>query len=101
MEREDAGPNSDAARWPAGWRYAGLLIGLVARPGLNDLWRRHPHWIGVAVGLCWWLWLAPSALGWVIVAVSLLSAARSTWPLRPAPRTGAEARLRLPGGAVR
>jgi hypothetical protein len=41
-----------------------------------------PHLVGVALGLVWWLWLTPSVLGWVIVAISLLSAVRPVVSVR-------------------
>ena len=38
-----------------------------------------PHLLGVIFGIAWWLWLSPSFLGWVIVMISLVSAARPSW----------------------
>jgi hypothetical protein len=35
--------------------------------------RRWPHAVGCVVGLAWWLWLSPSALGLAIVLMSVLS----------------------------
>jgi hypothetical protein len=45
----------------------------------RDAWRQWPAIWGVLAGVAWWLWLTPSALGWVIVAVSLVSSWRSGW----------------------
>ena len=41
-----------------------------------------PHLTGVGFGLVWWLWLAPSVFGWVIVAISLISAVRPALSVR-------------------
>jgi hypothetical protein len=49
---------------------------------LRDALSRWPHLFGVVVGLAWWLWLAPSAVGWLIVAVFLASSLRPTWRSR-------------------
>lgn len=49
---------------------------------LRDALSRWPHLFGVVVGLVWWLWLAPSAVGWLIVAVFLASSLRPTWRSR-------------------
>ena len=37
---------------------------------------RWPQLAGVAFGLAWWLFLTPSILGWLVVAISLLSVVR-------------------------
>jgi hypothetical protein len=42
----------------------------------GDIAARWPHWIVVAGGLVWWLFLAPSALGWLIVGWGLASSIR-------------------------
>ena len=47
-----------------------------------ELLARWPHLAGVAGGLVWWLFLSPSLLGWVVVAISLLSALRPVSGLR-------------------
>ncbi|HUY37050.1 MAG TPA: hypothetical protein VMV69_30305 [Pirellulales bacterium] len=61
-----------------------LAAGLAVRTPL-DAWRQWPQVWGVAAGIGWWLWLTPSALGWVIVVLSLGSAWRSPWrPVREA-----------------
>lgn len=59
-----------------------LLVSLVfiAR-SWQTLWEfvaTWPHLLGVIAGLTWWLWLSPSIIGWIIVVISLLSAARPT-----------------------
>jgi hypothetical protein len=33
---------------------------------------RYPQLLGVFLGIVWWLWFAPSLLGWIIVLLSLL-----------------------------
>ncbi|NUQ61404.1 MAG: hypothetical protein HUU20_02880 [Pirellulales bacterium] len=43
---------------------------------------RWPAAIGVLVGLAWWAWLEPSALGWVIVLLTLALAAIPGWKRR-------------------
>jgi hypothetical protein len=40
---------------------------------------RWPHVLGVVAGLAWWLWLWPSALGWVIILACLVCCVRSGW----------------------
>ncbi len=52
---------------------------IAPRLNLAEHCQRRPHWIGVLLGLLWWLTLWPSALGWLIIAVSLLSAVRPRW----------------------
>ncbi len=49
----------------------------------RELVSRWPHWIGVLAGLAWWLWLAPSALGLLIVALSLAAAYICPFVRRP------------------
>ena len=49
----------------------------VRRPLVRAVLSRWPHAFGVAIGLAWWLWLAPSIVGWGIVLLSLLAALRS------------------------
>ena len=59
---------------------AALVLYLVASRGQVGEWlARWPHACGVAVGIAWWLFLAPSVLGLVLVAVSVLGAFRSPW----------------------
>ena len=59
---------------------------------------RWPHTYGVVLGLCWWLWLWPSILGLLLVAVSLSAAVRSGWR-RPHPSGSAIVRLSPTGRA--
>jgi hypothetical protein len=60
-----------------------ILAVLAVQSGLAAAaFSRWPHLAGVGVGLAWWLWLWPSALGWVIVAVSLLASLRPGWRRR-------------------
>lgn len=56
-----------------------LLYVLAARGILEEWLARWPAACGVVAGIVWWLFLAPSVLGWVLVAVSVLSALRSPW----------------------
>ncbi len=68
-------------RWlaAAGW---GLLVAgawALGRTRRAQWLTKWPHAAGVVVGLAWWLWLSPSVLGWLIVAVSLAAAAHSAW----------------------
>ncbi|HJT31499.1 MAG TPA: hypothetical protein VJ783_05565 [Pirellulales bacterium] len=77
------------ADWPLRTEYTMLIaaVSLVAvaamrHPTVTDAWRRWPQLLLAIVGVGWWLWLAPSALGFVLIAVSLWSALRSAW--RPA-----------------
>jgi len=46
---------------------------------LPALLSRWPHVLGVVAGLAWWLWLWPSAFGWLIVLASLFCSLRSGW----------------------
>jgi len=50
--------------------------------------RRWPEAVGVAVGVGWWLWLSPSALGWLIVAASLMLSLRPSGGRRQTPDPG-------------
>jgi len=52
------------------------VVGLRTRT-LHAWFARWPAVFGVVAGLAWWLWLWPSVLGWAIIVVSLLAAARS------------------------
>lgn len=56
-----------------------VAIGLAGVPLASEGPSRWPQMLGVALGLAWWLWLAPSVLGWLIVGFSLFSAWRSAW----------------------
>jgi hypothetical protein len=60
---------------------AGILVvvGGIRHGVLVRLLNRWPHAGGVLVGLAWWLWLWPSALGGLIVLASVASAIRSNW----------------------
>lgn len=58
---------------------AALLLALATRRGaLVELVRRWPQPAVAAIGVCWWLWLSPSPLGWLLIAASLIAAFR--WP---------------------
>ena len=88
-------------RWPVfsrGWRRGRLLVALLPTAGLlltlallrshvplGEWCARWPYLFGVLAGLAWWLWLPPSFLGWVIVAISMIGAVRlpaasQRWP---------------------
>jgi hypothetical protein len=62
----------------------GLAVPMVAlglrRPRLGRWLDRRPYVVAGLIGLAWWLWLWPSALGFLIVFISLIAAARS-WAL--------------------
>jgi len=53
-----------------------IVLGVAAvliRRGLVSTWfARWPYLFGVGIGLAWWLWLAPSVVGLLIVLVVLL-----------------------------
>lgn len=51
---------------------AGLAVFLVCSGTLWHCFARWPYVFGIAAGLAWWLWLAPSILGLVIVLAVLL-----------------------------
>ena len=58
---------------------ATLLLMTAARRGvLVELVRRWPQPAIAAIGICWWLWLSPSLVGWLLIAASL--AAAFLWP---------------------
>jgi hypothetical protein len=61
----------------------GLLVAACAlerrRRASLALLSRWPHVLGVIAGLAWWLWLWPSALGWVVILASLVCSIRSGW----------------------
>ncbi|HVW38561.1 MAG TPA: hypothetical protein VHB99_14700, partial [Pirellulales bacterium] len=74
--------------WPGAWperlrqtAWIGLaIVGALTLPRLSpvtDVLRRWPHFVGVAVGLLWWLYCQPGALGWLLVAFSLAASLRS------------------------
>jgi hypothetical protein len=62
---------------------------------LGDALEAHPHVLGVLAGLAWWLWLAPSFMGWIILLASLLAGFWSLSPWGAEPVRGREAKLRL------
>jgi hypothetical protein len=62
---------------------------------------RWPHTLGVVAGLAWWLWLWPSALGWLVILACLVCCLRSGWKWykprnssRPSSSMGAARRVR-------
>jgi hypothetical protein len=58
----------------AGFLAAVGLAALLIRQGLVGNWfASRPGHLGVAIGLAWWLWLSPSALGLLIVAAVLFA----------------------------
>ncbi len=61
-----------------------LLIGWAIRATtLPDAFARWPQAAVIAVGLFWWLWLSPSAVGWIIVALGQPLARGLTGHLAP------------------
>lgn len=69
------------------WLPSLLLVGvtIVVSTGMRRGWFqewlvRWPHLAGVLVGVVWWLWLWPSAVGLVIVLLSLIASYRFSWP---------------------
>jgi hypothetical protein len=69
-------------RWLAAVAFAlaaVILFALAWRGRLGDWLLRWPHAVGVLAGLAWWLWLTPSALGWLVVLVSVVAALRRPW----------------------
>ena len=61
-----------------------LMLGLALHRGLlGEFFCRWPHLVCVLLGLAWWLWLWPSIIGLLIVAVSLASLLRSPWKASP------------------
>jgi hypothetical protein len=63
--------------WLAGMTFlamVGVWRGLWA-----GLFHRWPHLCGVAVGLAWWIWLLPEAMGLLLVLLSLASCFRFGW----------------------
>ncbi|HVX15088.1 MAG TPA: hypothetical protein VHC22_28105 [Pirellulales bacterium] len=50
---------------------------LPRQTSLADILRRWPHAFGVGLGLLWWLFCQPSALGWLVIACSLAVGLRS------------------------
>ena len=63
-----------------GWLLAaGCGWHLQRRGILGEWWARWPYVAGVCLGLAWWLWLRPSLLGLVIMALSALAAVVPSW----------------------
>lgn len=70
-----------------GLALATLLVSSVMRRGVAvEFVRRWPSVAGVVVGLAWWLWLSPSALGWLLILVSLTAGFRR--PVHSMPEPG-------------
>jgi hypothetical protein len=85
--RAEAGQLSYRVAWATGLLGV-IVLGVIGyRRGMwCELLKRWPHTMGVAVGLAWWLWLWPSALGWVIVLASVLASFYAGWKqTRPRP----------------
>jgi hypothetical protein len=77
-------PHAEPSAWSirfgmalAGSTIVGLFFWIGDRRSVRAVATRWPYWIGVVVGLLWWLTLTPSLLGWAIVAVCLIG---SFWP---------------------
>lgn len=59
---------------------ATLLLMAASRRGvLVELVRRWPQAVMVALGICWWLWLSPSFIGWALVALGLVTVFQAPW----------------------
>jgi hypothetical protein len=59
---------------------ATLLLMAASRRGvLVELVRRWPQAVIAALGICWWLWLSPSWVGWLLVALGLVAVFRRPW----------------------
>jgi hypothetical protein len=80
----DSPPRGDLPeRAVVAWSIVGISLIvylLLLRGAMGEWFVQKPHALGVLIGLAWWLWLAPSILGWVIVLVSILGALRFPWP---------------------
>jgi hypothetical protein len=83
--------------WPDGWQerlrqtaWIGLaVLCAAALPRFSvvaDALRRWPHFLGVGIGMLWWLYCQPSFLGWLLIAFSLAASLRSGF--RPSWRGG-------------
>jgi hypothetical protein len=79
-------PYSRSSSWVARALVAGLILGTVVTlygfcrsPVKLESPRRWPYVWGVLAGLAWWLFLTPSVVGWVIVAVVIAALLRSPW----------------------
>ena len=71
---------------------AGVGWKLKRMGSLGEWWARWPYVTGVCVGLGWWLWLSPSLLGLVIMAVSSIAALVPSWAPLPLPQANSEAK---------
>ena len=72
-----AGPWRAVGLWP-GAALAGIMLGSLLAMASGRL-HRWPHAAGALIGLGWWLWLWPSAVGLLVVGVSLVAALRLGW----------------------
>jgi hypothetical protein len=71
------------------------LFWLARRGEISEAAARWPQWLGVVAGLAWWLWLAPSVAGWVIVVASV---AATVWRRRRSKEIADSVALRSPRG---
>ena len=62
----------------------GLLLRVTKNDSVREFFSRWPYFPGVLIGIIWWLWLTPSVVGWLIVAVFLASSLRPIWRSRAA-----------------
>jgi hypothetical protein len=65
-----------------------------------DYFARWPYATGVALGIAWWLWMTPSGLGLVCIAVSAFAAVRGGW-LGAGPRGAGVVGVGVAGVGVR
>ena len=63
--------------WP-GAALAGIVLGSLLAMASGRL-HRWPHVAGALIGLGWWLWLWPSAVGLLVVGVCLVTSLRLGW----------------------
>ena len=84
-------PSHGSRGWRASrgsWSVVGLAALLIRRGLLWNWFARWPYLFGVGIGLAWWLWLSPSAVGLLIVlAVSAAVPSLAKVRARPAVRT--------------
>jgi hypothetical protein len=70
-------------RWIAAVAWIGAILAIVARLRNNPQWHHQlchwPHGLAMGSGLVWWLLLRPSAIGMLVIALTLTSLALKHW----------------------